>query len=192
MSEKIRWAYNRSERNASDWTDEDYKAEALNSEAYLALSQARADIITPIVELLRSDVPLDDVVRHALADAFEGKARFGIPISFKVVGQDMGPLGGKAQKHRRFNRDIEIGQLIYEERHVGATRERALEIAAQRFCIGEDSCRRAIGIHSKFEKWRCSQGDVITKEMKLPDELCDEMLKSIYFHRVIWQANQSG
>ncbi len=180
-------AHDRLECDNANRTECEKRAEALNIEAYLALGQARADIVTPIVELLRSDVPIDAIVRNALADAFEGRDRLGIPISFKVVGQDMGPLGGKAQKYSRFKRDLKIGKMIDEDRHAGATREHALELAAQHFCIGEDSCRRAIGVHSKFVKWRSSVGEEIAGEMRLPDELRDGMLKSIYFHHAIWR-----
>lgn len=192
VNDRDDWAFDRFDRPIDEWSDEDRHAERLNTEVYLSLSHARADIMTPIVNLLRSRVPIDAMVREALADAFEGKHRYGIPIIFKVHRQDLGPLGGKAQKAKRFKRDLEIGRDIQEQRRSGATRDQALTAAAERFRIGEDSCRRAMRVLLAFDRWRSEEGEALMSILVGPPDLQAGLVESLYFERVIWAAKKPG
>lgn len=173
---------------ATEWSEEDYVEECLNLEVYLALSQGRADILTRIVALLRSNVGIDPIVRDALADAFEGKRRLGSAIEFRICGQDSGSLPGWATKHLRFLRDLEIAKRIAELRAEGMKRDAALTQVAGEFLIGEDSCRRAIGVGSSFEVW-LEEAKVLFAHVgaTLPAHLRHVRLREIYFQSEIYQ-----
>lgn len=184
----------RYEKPYGEWTEEDHEAERLNMEAYLALGQGRADIVTPLVALLRSSQPIHSIVREAVADALEGKDRYGIPIRLEVKGQNQGQLGGWAGKRKRFYRDLAIGEFVEKRRTDGDTFELAVIAAADHFIIGQDSCRRAISVHRQYETWLADDGPHFRKLFSciVDDGKREEALKGLYFQTVLWRAPQSS
>lgn len=173
---------------SGEWSEEDHVEERLNLEVYLALSQGRADILAPIVALLRSNVGIDPIVRNALADAFEGKRRLGSRIEFRIGGQDSGSLPGWATTRSRFVRDLEIATRIAEVRAEGLKRHLALTQVAAEFLIGEDSCRRAMGIKSRFDAWLEQTKDLyVDVGASLPMEMRQVQLREIYFQSEVYK-----
>lgn len=175
-----------------EWSEADHLEERLNVEVYLALSQGRADIITPIAKLLRSEVNIDPVVRDALADAFEGKSRRGSKIEFRVAGQDSGSLPGWAAQHARFRRDLEISERISQVRAEGSKLHEALPVVSAEFLIGEDTCRGALRVRSRFDKWLAKNKEAYaTVGVNLPPELRQAMLEGIYFRHELYREKTS-
>ncbi|OQW44370.1 MAG: hypothetical protein A4S16_03525 [Proteobacteria bacterium SG_bin6] len=184
----------RYDRPYSEWTDEDQEAEHLNSEAYLALGQGRADIVGPLVALLRSSRPIHQGVRDAIADALEGKNRGGIPIRLEVAGQNQGKLGGWAGKLMRFRRDLEIGDLVADRRALGDTLDDAIDAAAGEFLIGRDSCRRAVGVHRRCAEWlKGSEAARLREDFSFVQNGSEltKILESLYFQYFLWRSPQS-
>ncbi len=192
MTDKnFRWARDRYDRPINEWEPDDHEAENLNTEAYLALGQCRHDIVTPLATLLRSKHALDDVLRHALADALEGKDRLGIPIQVKITGQNSGPLGGKAEASEKFRRDMQIARFIDKSRSTGISLSNSIENAACHFIKSVDLCELAYKKYRKFKSWRSNNLDICRDLLEIGDAIeSDSFYESLYFEWEIWSKKR--
>ncbi|WP_267394972.1 MULTISPECIES: hypothetical protein [unclassified Sphingomonas] len=135
-------------------TPDEQRADDLNVRAYLAMSRVEANIVKHLTALLRSDVPIDPMVRRALADAFEGR-NVADRVTFKVTDLKAGPLGDIAERRYRFQRDMAIARYI-EERRSGPdhlTLDAAERAAESIFGIGQKTCHAAVGKARKMAAW---------------------------------------
>lgn len=134
----------------ADRRNEPEEWEHLNFEAFLALGLARASIIDPIVTLLRSDAPINPIVRNAIADAFEGKRPGGAP-QFVVKGTGRGAHIGLSHNH--FRRDVAIARYVSELRAGGARAGDAIRKASDKFRMSEKTCEAAVTKTAKMDEW---------------------------------------
>lgn len=130
-------------------------AEQLNTSAYLAMSRVEANVVQHLVALLRSHVPIDPMMRNAMADAFEGK-KVNDRVTFRVIDQKVGPLSDSADRRYRFFRDMAISRFIAERRaapHL-LSLELAAEAAAEAFPhVGVKTCLAAVDKGRKMKAW---------------------------------------
>lgn len=133
--------------------DEDL-AEELNTHAYLAMSRIRRDVRGALAELFRSGVPISQMVRNAIADAFEGKS-VRDRVTFEISNQKAGPLGDYADRIGKFQRDMAIARFIDDRRGPpdNLTLDDAAADAADHFGIGEKTCKAAVLKARKMEAW---------------------------------------
>lgn len=125
--------------------------EDLNRRAYLAMSRINPHVERRLVELLRSDVPIQRYVRNAIADALEGK-NANDRITLKVDDKTLGPLGDFATKRDKFHRDMAIARFVAGLRPQ-LSREKALEAASNQFNESEALCDKALKKASDWAEW---------------------------------------
>lgn len=124
--------------------------ESANLEAYLALSGARADVAGVLARFLRSDAPIDPLLRLALADALEGKRPPGCP---NLVVTQIGRGPKSASGLQRFRTHVAIAEDVERQILEGATRQEAERATATQFIVGEDLCHKAVTGYRKMQKW---------------------------------------
>lgn len=127
----------------------------LNLRAYLAMSRVEANVLDHLVALLRSDAPIDPMIRTAMADAFEGKCASD-RVTFKITDQKAGSLGDFSDRRHRFFRDMDIALFIEERRAPpdNLTLELAAREASRVFpLVGEKTCLAAVDKARKMQVW---------------------------------------
>lgn len=127
----------------------------LNNEAFLALSGARADVASALANLIRSDAPIDPIVRAALADALEGRRPAACPLlTVTKVGRGHETASGLA----RFRLHVALAEEVEARIANGEKRASAEQGAACDFMVGEDLCHKAVTGYRKMRKWLAEHG----------------------------------
>lgn len=134
----------------SDVTGDPAAWQSANLEAYLALSGARADVAGVLARFLRSEAPIDPVLRLALADALEGKRPPGCP-TLLVTQIGRGPES--ASGLQRFRMHVAIAEDVERRILDGVKRQDAERATATQFIVGEDLCHKAVTGYRKMQKW---------------------------------------
>jgi hypothetical protein len=162
--------------STGEWPQEWLRA---NEEAFLALSGARSDVGGILARLLRSDTPLDPLLRAALADALEGKRPAGCPhLAVTNIGRGHEAPAGVA----RFRRDVELAEYTEKQIAEGAKRQDAEREAAAHYGVGEDLCHKAVTGYRKMRRWLESQS--FKPPAGVPDEVWENVVQATYLFTV--------
>ncbi len=140
-----------------EMSEDERRADELNTRAYLAMSRVNAGVVDRLVELLRSNVVIDPIMREAMADAFEGKNQHD-RVTFKIVGAKDGALGDWGERRYRFHRDMAIARYIDDLRNPPRelTLAKAAESAADHFSaenLTPRTCAAAVEKAQAFRRW---------------------------------------
>ena len=123
--------------------------ENLNLRAYIALAGGAFDWRDDLARLLRSDVPLERLLRDRLADFVENRTDEG--LSLDLIGQKKSRdrFVGVAIKHEW----MEIGRSIQTLIDAGAPRGSAIELVSDHAAAGVKKCEKALQYYRRTAKW---------------------------------------
>jgi len=121
----------------------------LSLRAYLALQGASLDWRGDLAELMRSDVPLDRMLRDRLADAIENQGGEGPSIELNNHKEARDRFAGVASRHEW----MEIGRWIEGERQRGVPKGASLEAAERHFGVGIKAAEKALTYYNRAKLW---------------------------------------
>lgn len=127
-------------------SDSDHRA---NLRAYFALSGASLDWRGDLVRLLRSEIPLDRMLRDRLAELIENQDGDGPSLRLHNVKPELDRLKRNAALHQW----MEIGRWITARRAQGRTREAAILEASALFNASDKKCEQALGYFVRADEW---------------------------------------
>lgn len=127
----------------------DDEAAALNLRAYLALGGASVDWRQDLSALLRSDAPLDRLLRNRLADFVDNVSGTGIALDLAGYKEARDRFAGVAARHEW----MEVGRWITHHSEGPLKRKGATKAAADHFTQGIKKVEAALTYFNKANLW---------------------------------------
>lgn len=122
---------------------------AMNLRAYVALGGASLDWRGDLAKLLRSEEPLDRLLRDRLADLIENQDGEGPSLRLHNVK----PQLDRFKRGAALYQWMDIGRWISARRAQGRTREEAIWEASGLFNSSDKKCEQALGYFMRADEW---------------------------------------
>ncbi len=121
----------------------------MNLRAYVALGGASLDWRGDLAKLLRSEAPLDRLLRDRLADLIENQDGDGPSLRLHNVK----PQQDRFKRGAALSQWMDIGRWISARRAQGRTREEAILEASDLFNSSDKKCEQALGYFMRADEW---------------------------------------
>lgn len=121
----------------------------LNIRAYFALDGNELDWRAPLLELLRSDAPIEPFVRARLAQRIEAQSKH--EIGLELTGHQR--AHNRRRRETRLHDDYYLGELVAKHIEAGATREVATFEVSEDQSIAPKTVDAALTFHKHAKAW---------------------------------------
>ncbi len=168
----------------------------LNVEAVFALHGQRADIKNTLISLLRSNAPIDPVVREELAQALESEDEGRIRLKIEGTGSGKkNNAGALIQKRQEW---LIIGGLVQELILSGVSRTKAVlqvenvQLSSGRWIgMGQSQAQEALNYFRKFQAFKAKHSDMAEGFLRIGAPV-EQLMESLFIRSDIDDAGETS